>query len=198
MSKKKYYAVRNGKKIGIFNTWNECKEQVNGFSGAEYKSFPTMEEANEYIHGKEKVVFDDDNMVEAYVDGSYEHCLRAYGSGVVILKNREVEKTFSVKGDHKDLVGMRNVAGEIEASKIAMEYCLDNDISNLVLYFDYEGIEKWCTGAWKANKEGTIEYKKYYDKIKSNLNVKFVKVRAHSGDKYNEEADKLAKKALGI
>lgn len=198
MSKKKYYAVRNGKKIGVFNTWNECKEQVNGFSGAEYKSFPTIEEANVYIHGKEKVIFEDDNMVEAYVDGSYEHCLRAYGSGVVILKNNEVEKTFSVKGDHKDLVGMRNVAGEIEASKIAMEYCLDNDISNLVLYFDYEGIEKWCTGAWKANKEGTIEYKKYYDKIKSNLNVKFVKVRAHSGDKYNEEADKLAKKALGI
>lgn len=198
MSKKKYYAVRNGKKIGIFNTWNECKEQVNGFSGAEYKSFPTMEEANEYIYGKEKVVFEDDNMVEAYVDGSYEHCVRAYGSGVVILKNNEVKETFSVKGDHKDLVGMRNVAGEIEASKIAMEYCLDNEIENLVLYFDYEGIEKWCTGAWKANKEGTIEYKKYYDKIKNNLNVKFVKVRAHSGDKYNEEADKLAKKALGI
>ncbi|MBQ3421330.1 MAG: RNase H, partial [Romboutsia sp.] len=28
--------------------------------------------------------------------------------------------------------------------------------------------------------------------------VEFVKVKAHSGDKYNEEADKLAKAAIGI
>lgn len=199
MSKKKYYAVRKGKKIGIFNTWDACKAQVNGFSGAEYKSFPTMEEANEYVYGKETIKFEDnDNTVEAYVDGSYEHCLKAYGSGIVILKNGEVEETFSVKGDDKDLVGMRNVAGEIEASKIAMMYCIENNIENLILYFDYEGIEKWCTGAWKTNKEGTIEYKKFYDAAKEKLNVKFVKVRAHSGDKYNEVADKLAKKALGI
>lgn len=199
MSKKKYYAVRKGKKIGIFNTWDTCKEQVNGFSGAEYKSFPTMEEANEYVYGKQTIKFEnEESTIEAYVDGSYEHSLKAYGSGIVILKNGEVKETFSVKGDDKDLVGMRNVAGEIEASKIAMMYCIENNIENLILYFDYEGIEKWCSGAWKTNKEGTIEYKKYYDAVKEKLNVKFVKVRAHSGDKYNEEADKLAKKALGI
>lgn len=199
MSKKKFYAVKNGKNIGIYDTWDECKEQVNGFSGAEYKSFATKEEAKDYIYGKIVTISnDDDNTVEAYVDGSYEHCIKAYGSGVIILKNKEVEKRYSIKGKDKNLVGMRNVAGEIEASKIAMNYCIENGISNLILYFDYEGIEKWCTGAWKTNKEGTIEYKKFYDNIKDKLNVKFVKVKAHSGDKYNEEADKLAKKAIGI
>lgn len=199
MSKRKFYAVRKGKKTGIFNTWDECKEQVNGYSGAEYKSFTLKEEAEEYIglnKSIDKVNYD--NRVEAYVDGSYEHSIREYGSGVVILKNNNVEKTYSTKGKKESLVGMRNVAGEIEAAKIAMNYCLDNNIENLILYFDYEGIEKWCTGVWKTNKEGTIEYKKFYDSIKSKLNVKFVKVKAHSGDKYNEEADKLAKAAIGI
>ncbi|HHQ8780133.1 TPA: RNase H family protein, partial [Clostridioides difficile] len=33
---------------------------------------------------------------------------------------------------------------------------------------------------------------------KNKLNVKFTKVKAHSGNKYNEEADKLAKKAIGV
>ena len=35
----KIYAVRKGRKTGIFQTWDETKEQVDGFSGAEYKSF---------------------------------------------------------------------------------------------------------------------------------------------------------------
>lgn len=47
MAKKKYYVVWSGKKTGIFETWEECKEQVNGVKGAKYKSFPTKEEAEE-------------------------------------------------------------------------------------------------------------------------------------------------------
>ena len=42
---KKYYAVRKGRKTGVFATWAECQKQVTGFSGAEFKSFGTMEEA---------------------------------------------------------------------------------------------------------------------------------------------------------
>ena len=147
---------------------------------------------------KKEVKIDDFEFVKAYVDGSYEHAIRQYGSGVVILKNDTVEKTYSIKGNKESLIGMRNVAGEIEASKIAMKYCIDNNIGHLKLYFDYEGIEKWCIGAWKTNKEGTIEYKKFYDKIKDKLHIEFIKVKAHSGDKYNEQADKLAKSAIGI
>ena len=198
MSKRKFYAVRKGYNTGVYNNWDECKKQVNGFSGAEYKSFQTLDEANDYIGLKKEIELDSNDFVKAYVDGSYEHAIREYGSGVVILKNGVVEKTYSVKGSEASLVGMRNVAGEIEASKIAMKYCIDNNIKSLKLYFDYEGIEKWCTGAWKTNKEGTIDYKKFYDNIKENLAVEFIKVKAHSGDKYNEEADKLAKAAIGI
>ena len=47
-------------------------------------------------------------------------------------------------------------------------------------------------------KKGTKEYKKFYDSIKDKLNIKFVKVKAHSGDKYNEEADRLAKLSFTI
>ncbi len=198
MSKKKFYAVRKGYKVGIYNTWDECKIQVNGFSGAEYKSFKTLNEANEYMGTKKDVSIENKEFVKAYVDGSYEHSIKAYGSGVVILKNDIVQKTYSKKGNKKSLVDMRNVAGEIEASKIAMKYCIDNNIKYLKLYFDYEGIEKWCIGVWKANKEGTIEYKKFYDSIKDKLHIEFIKVKAHSGDKYNEKADSLAKSAIGI
>ncbi|MEZ2716480.1 ribonuclease H1 domain-containing protein [Niallia circulans] len=45
MAAKKYYVVWNGRKTGIFSTWAECERQTKGFKGASFKSFPTLEEA---------------------------------------------------------------------------------------------------------------------------------------------------------
>ena len=36
---KKYYAVKAGRNTGIFETWDEAKEEVHGFKNAIYKSF---------------------------------------------------------------------------------------------------------------------------------------------------------------
>ena len=67
-----------------------------------------------------------------------------------------------------------------------------------VQYYDYEGIEKWANGSWKANKIKTQEYQKKVIQYRESMDIVFVKVLAHSGDVYNERADKLAKKAVGI
>ena len=50
---KKIYAVRNGKETGIFTKWEDCKENVIGVSGAEFRSFRSFEEANAYLSGKD-------------------------------------------------------------------------------------------------------------------------------------------------
>lgn len=50
MSKKKYYVVWKGYQPGIYHTWDECKKQVDGFSGAKYKSFPSLQEAEKAFH----------------------------------------------------------------------------------------------------------------------------------------------------
>ena len=47
---KKYYAVRVGRHPGIYITWPEAQKEVSGFTGAVYKSFPTLVEAQEYMH----------------------------------------------------------------------------------------------------------------------------------------------------
>ena len=41
MAKKKFYAVKQGRKTGMFLTWDDCKKQVMGYPGAIYKSFGT-------------------------------------------------------------------------------------------------------------------------------------------------------------
>lgn len=133
----------------------------------------------------------------AYVDGSYNISTKRFSYGAVIFYNGN-EEHFSQGFSDKSLASMRNVAGEIKGAERAMQYCLDNDIDTLVIYFDYQGIEKWCTNEWRANKEGTKAYKAFYDKCSKKVKIYFEKVAAHSGDKYNDLADSLAKKAIGI
>ena len=193
----KYYAVKAGKKTGIFLTWEECKEQVNGFSGAAYKSFTSKEEAENFLNSGIKKTVPDKSGVIAYVDGSYHMHTKEFSYGMVILKDGK-EYCFSEKFEDPELALMRNVAGEIMGAKAAMEYALQQGIKSLIIYHDYEGIAKWCLNEWKTNKEGTKKYKEFYDSIKDKIQIQFVKVKGHSNDKYNDMADRLAKDALGI
>jgi len=47
--KQKYYTVWLGKQSGVYESWEECEEQVKGVDGAKYKSFATREEADEAL-----------------------------------------------------------------------------------------------------------------------------------------------------
>ena len=131
------------------------------------------------------------------MDGSFSSG-KIFGCGCTILKDGEVIAEISKAYEDEELATMRNVAGEIKASELAMQYALDNGYTSLSIYHDYQGIASWCLGEWKTNKAGTIAYKQFYDGIKDKLKVHFIKVKGHSGDEYNEIADRLAKKALGI
>lgn len=200
---KNFYAVRKGVVSGIYTTWGECQQNINGFSGAEYKGFSTREEAEAFLNNADytnedttKRIYSSSEAV-AYVDGCFNEDTNEYSCGVVIFYDGG-EEHFSQKFNNPDLATMRNVAGEIEGAKRAIKFCIDNKIQSIDIFYDYEGIEKWCTGAWKANKPGTIEYRKYYNSVKDTLKITFVKVKGHSGNTYNDLADSLAKAAVGI
>ena len=220
----KFYAVRVGRTPGIYNSWDDCKAQIDGFSNATYKSFKTAAEAAEFMGWSEtssgsacksqsnsgaKSVKEMDNSVivdsieidasenVAYVDGSYNVATGEFSYGVVMLYDGQ-EHTFSKSFSDPELASMRNVAGEIKGAEAAMEYAYKHGMKTLTIYHDYEGIAKWPLKLWAANKEGTKAYQEYYNNIKEYVDIKFVKVKGHSGDKYNDMADKLAKEALGI
>ncbi len=205
MAEKKVYAVRKGRQTGLFYSWPICQEHIKGYSGAEYKSFKTEAEAKDYLAGGASIAKlepvatmepSPDTML-AYVDGSYNSTTQEYSAGVVILWRGE-EINFSEKADDPSLKSMRNVAGETMGAQIAMRYALEQGARTVVIYHDYEGVEKWCTRAWDAKQVGTQKYRQYYDLAAQTLDIRFVKVKAHSGDKYNEQADHLAKAALGL
>ena len=111
---KKYYAVRNGYHIGIFETWEECQKEVSGFSGAEFKGFANRRDAEEYLGVNHQIsLFDEEEpqtkTAVAYVDGSYNIETHEYGCGVVLFVGGE-EITMSRAFSDPDMALMRNVA----------------------------------------------------------------------------------------
>lgn len=195
----KYYAIKKGRKTGVFTNWPEAQAQVSGFKGAEYKSFSTKNEAIDYLEGGRQVqiIEKNPNTLLAYVDGSYIEGFDFYGSGVVLLDNKKnVIQEYSFKGNKEEYLSSRNVAGEICATLKAVEYAVENGFAQIVIYYDYEGIEKWFNSSWSTNKPISKDYVSKMRRLEKYIDIRFVKVMAHTGNEFNEVADKLAKRAI--
>ena len=163
MAKKKIYAVRKGHKTGLFATWAECQKAVSGYSGAEFRGFTEKEEALAFLNmettgnvsgdkAKEAagIVEVPENMVIAYVDGSFEKSIGRYAFGCVILTPDGQEIRKSGSGSDSAGVAIRNVAGEMLGSMTAVNWAIENKYPAVEIRYDYEGVEKWVTGVWRA------------------------------------------------
>lgn len=191
----KYYAVRKGRSPGIYRSWAECQKEVHGYPNAEFKSFKTLEDAEAYIAGGALRASADEGLV-AYVDGSFAKLNNLCAYGLVMLRDGKI--LFKEKRAFRDpeLASMHNVAGEIAGAQRAIEWAIGEGEKTLTIAYDYAGIEKWCCGDWKANKPGTQAYQDFCKQAQENLEIRFLKVKGHSGDTYNDMADALAAEAI--
>ena len=226
MAKKKFYAVKVGKKPGIYNTWNECAEQVQGVSGAVYRGFVTLDEAETFLSDfdnekavlEERIIIEDEFSVEkfnlmvenriaelkedeviAFVDGSYDATEEKSAFGAIMIshgKNKDILYKAFTKNLGEDFIAQRNVAAELEGVKEAINWSIIYNKKKLIVFYDYEGIEKWATGEWKAKKEIPKKYVSFIQEKKHIIDIEFIKVLAHSGIVLNEEVDSVAKNAL--
>ena len=200
----KYYAVKVGARTGGFTSWEEWQKAVDGFSGAKIKKFRSLEEAERFVYedNDSKPIKEDliDGYINAYVDGSYDVSTGRYSGAAVILlgllgDDDIVELSKACKDDSSKL---RNIAGELLGSELAIEYCKEHGISKLAIHHDYEGIGAWADDIWKAKLPETKAYRNYIFDSREVIDIKFVKVKGHSGNEYNNRADYLAGKALSV
>ena len=153
---KKVYAVRKGRTTGLFMSWDDCKAQVDGFAGAEYKSFADPADAMAYLgltSGGSASGSGFPEGVRAYVDGSFDAASDRYSCGVVIVETDAEGKSetteLNAAFDDAEAAQQRNIAGEIMGSKLAIDHCMANGLKSVEIYHDYEGIGAWADGRWK-------------------------------------------------
>jgi len=203
---KKYYGVKNGpsNEAIIFDNWPKCQAFIKG-KFVKFKGFKTLNEAKEFVgfafkgtskvkksQAKDTPLAKDAKGIYIYVDGSYMHKKSKYGGwGYVIVKDGI--ELISACGRTEKIAESRNIDGELEATINAINWSKIHINEPVTICHDYVGIAKWGKGEWKANKPLTQNYKKFMENI---TGVKFRKVAAHTGNFWNEFADKLAKKGI--
>ena len=212
MAKKNFYAVKVGKTPGIYKTWPECQANTSGFPGAVFKGFETLAEAQAFMDievtanattpsSDTGVNVGVDNLpaVYAFTDGSFNVNTGVYGFGG-FLHYSDTEDDIEIRGNGNDPeeAVSRNVSGEVHGAVAAMHKAVELGLTEMTLFYDYEGIEKWPLRLWKTNKKISIFYVNEYDSIKDKLKVNFVHVKAHTGIPGNEAADRMAKAEVGI
>ncbi|MDM0660023.1 reverse transcriptase-like protein [Clostridium perfringens] len=151
-----------------------------------------LEKANTTQEGK------GNKNIIAYVDGSFDKEKKLCGSGIVFLNNINDDKPITtINFPSEDEYNMWNIQGECEACIRAIEIAILENYSEVQIYHDYQGISSWAKREWKTKNDYTKEYVRRFDELSKKINVKFVKVKGHSKDKWNDEADRLAKMSIG-
>ena len=207
MGKKNYYVVKEGSKVGIFTNWTECQASVKGYKGAVFKGFETKAEALAWLNGGEglptdlkvrETTNDAPDSIEAidfevYTDGSYSN--GKYSYGYAFIKDGEVVFESNGVGEDLEAASMRNVAGELAGVIHAVKKAKTLN-ARIRIYHDYSGISHWVTGDWQAKNKFTQAYVAF---MRAHHGLyEFKKVTGHSGDRFNDYVDRLAKEALGI
>lgn len=192
----KYYAVKVGRQTGIFDSWAKCQEQVADYPDAVYRKFPDEDMARRWLSANDKP----GSRVKAiaYTDGSFNIDAAIWGYGVYLFDADDPSQRFEYSGSGQKYITARNVAGEIFGAIRAVREAIGLGYKQVVLRYDYEGIEAWATGRWAARKSMTVWYKKTLEELKQQIDISFEKVAAHTGERYNEIVDGIAKRAAGI
>ena len=188
MPKLKFYAIKTPNESKIVMTWAECEKLTHGVKGVLFKSFGTRAEAEAWISGMEAPVPDG---IRVFVDGSFSPDFPKSGWAFVVTENDvEIARGSGITAFDAE---SRNIDGEVMASFQAMRWLDSNDKTGTICH-DYEGIARWAKGEWQAKSNIA---KRYVAAAQPYLHrVSFEKVEAHTGVKWNELVDKLAKEAI--
>lgn len=135
----------------------------------------------------------------AFIDGSFNPSTKVYGCGGFLIDHLGKKHIIQKNGSEPEMAKMRNVAGEILGAITAVELAQNLGMRKLTIFHDYEGIAAWVLGRWKCKKPETRKYVMFmWNAMEAGLKIYFTHVKGHSGNWGNEEADQLAKLAVGL
>ena len=102
------YAVKKGIVEGIYNSWEECRAQIDNFSGAQYKKFKTREEADAYMKAEEPIAIPKSpspSLSDEHLSPEQQYAFDKYsmGQNIFITGPGGTGKSFLIKKIKSDL-----------------------------------------------------------------------------------------------
>ncbi|MDJ0666028.1 MAG: ribonuclease HI [Desulfobacterales bacterium] len=208
MAQKKFYAVRQGHKTGLFTQWfgnGGAQTQVRGFPGAEFKSFATREEAEQYLSSNpaKKAAHPRENEpgIRVFTDGGALGNPGPGGYGVVILMPNGEQRQFSggfrwTTNNRMELMGGIMA---LEALNSDAPIMLCSDSRYMVDAVNKQWVYAWRRRGWKkANGEPALNvdlWKRLLVQLEAK-NVALTWVKGHSGNIWNERCDQMVHEAI--
>ena len=216
-----FYAVAKGHNVGIYNFWNDAKEQVIGYKGATYKKFDNEEDAEEYIlnigscnNELFENIYNKYDIKKAnyfvYTDGS---CINnglnepIAGIGIYFDVNNTKNVSKILEYEYSQTNNSAELFAILEAYKIIkpdldnnMKICIFSDSEYAIKCATSYG-EKCCKQYWKKNIPNKEMVMKLYEIYKNEPNLKLKHIKAHTNSQDihslgNANADKLAYDAI--
>ena len=209
---KKFYAVKRGRKTGLFTVWVECAAQVKGFQGAVYKGFMTEEEARAWLGGADARTEQPRAAAEMaapsapdadyiiHTDGS---CLRNPGGAGGWAAVIETAATGAVEEKSGGAPETTNNRMELTAALMALSAVPEG--ARVALYTDSQYLKNAFTKFWlpawkkrgwkKADGEPVLNQDLWVqlDAAFAARQVQFHWVKGHAGNPRNERCDALAR-----
>lgn len=159
----KVYAVREGFQKGIFTDWGSCQQAIKGYSGAEYKSFKSIEEANRYLNGEDIGVKhpqiympENDNELVIITKGIYDKTVSQPVGIFRLNDNKGVSRQTSFRIANSDVDCA--YTGELSAVLLALGTAVQLKKNVIRLYYTFDGVEKWYVGEWLPKNKVVSSY----------------------------------------
>ncbi len=182
--------------IGIINLYYSPKKKSFKLGFHEIKDKKTRAELEKLLSDMDTTAPEDgvytNKGYEIDVDGSYFSDKTAYAA--IIRKDGKVIKELKGLVDTAKVKSSNQITGEMKAVIKAIDFCNQNKIKKIRLYYDYNGLKYWAQGKWKTNFVSTKYYQDFMSK--QTIIIDWIKISSHTGVYWNERVDELAKSAI--
>ncbi|MBN1548361.1 MAG: ribonuclease HI [Syntrophaceae bacterium] len=210
----KFYAVARGYKPGIYNTWfgpAGAEIQIRGFSGARYKSFPTLAEAKQWLEDFATTLPVDSadtsstnsetkppvpGTIHIFTDGCSRGNPGPGGYGIIIDDGKnQVELSRGYRLTTNNRMELMACIVGLESLKKSSDVILHSDSRYVVDGMTRGWARRWCSQNWMRTKTEAAENADLWSRLLDLCDrhrVKFIWVRGHAGHPENERCDQLA------
>ena len=195
-----YYAVHVGRETGVYDSWEECKRQIDGFSDADYCMFLDKDMAQRWpdaVLAQDSSEPDNsERFAMCYVSGSYNQATGKWGYGVVLFEEDHEDDAIIFANSGKSNADYESVAGECYGAITGVKQAKKLGYTTVFVCASYEGVEAWATYRWDRQDAFARMYSSTMYALKQSIEVEFQKASGSAGKSCMRKARDAAEQII--